>query len=239
MRRTSVLGIVAALSVSTLATSCATPQASSSERVPLGEAAKKWQSSEQPQEFLDFFRGTFHKLGITVEETGEQFTVVHEGDKFTFHAGVADVDFIVPVRQQNVDSLMGRAADGKLDDEDAFAIMKLMFTPLTREILRHPVTADDNLRKMSGVEDHIHVILLDPQGNEGASHTLVYQDNKWEVTPGLIGTPSRTFRMTAQQALDYQRHAFEAMQKNNPIAWAAFSGWYKEWRESCSTTART
>ncbi len=116
---------------------------------PLGEAAQKWANAEQPQSFVDFFRGTFTRLGITVVETGEQFTVIHQGQRFAFEAGATDVDFVIPIGQHNVDSLLARASDGALDDADAFGIMAVMFTPLTREILKHPVTADDGLRRLS------------------------------------------------------------------------------------------
>jgi hypothetical protein len=205
----------------------------------LGEAARKWASAAQPQSFLDYFRGTFTRLGITVTETGEQFTVIHQGDRFAFEAGVSDVEFLIPIGQHNVDSLLRRASDGQLDDADAFGIMAVMFTPLTREILKHPVTADDTLRRMSGVEDHLHVVLLNEKGAEGAAHTLVYKEGRWDVTAGLVGTPLRTFRMTAAQALEYQRHAYEAIKANSPTGWAAFSAWYKDWRETCSTTSTT
>jgi hypothetical protein len=202
---------------------------------PLGEAARKWASAEQPQSFLDFFRGTFTRLGITVVETGEQFTVIHQGDRFAFEAGAGDVEFLIPIGQHNVDSLLRRASDGQLDDADAFGIMAVMFTPLTREILKHPVAADDNLRQLSGVEETLHVVLLDENGKEGAAHTLSYKGGAWDVTSGLVGTPQRTFRMTAQQALDYQRQAYAAMKANSPGGWADFSSWYKDWRETCST----
>ncbi len=202
----------------------------------LGEAAQKWADAQQPQSFVDFFRGTFTRLGITVAETGEQFTVVHQGDRFAFEAGAADVEFVVPIGQHNVDSLLKRASDGVLDDVDAYEIMAVLFTPLTREILKHPVTADDTLRQLSGVEDHIHVTLLDDQGAPGASHTLTYSDGVWRVENGLVGTPLRSFRMNAQQALEYQRHAYEAIKTNSPLGWSAFSSWYKAWRETCSST---
>lgn len=221
----------------TVVGACATTPSTAAAPGPLGEAARKWASAEQPQSFLDFFRGTFTRLGITVTETGEQFTVIHQGDRFAFEAGVKDVEFLIPIGQHNVDSLLRRASDGQLDDTDAFGIMAVMFTPLTREILKHPVTADDTLRRMSGVEDHLHVILLDETGQEGAAHTLVSRGGAWDVTPGLIGTPLRTFRMTAQQALGYQRHAYAAIKANSPAGWATFAAWYKEWRETCSTTA--
>jgi hypothetical protein len=205
----------------------------------MGPAAQAWAKAEQPAEFVEFFRGTFKDLGVVVQESGERFTVTHTGTGFAFRDGIdeAKVDFVVPIKQENVDGMVTIAADGKLDDADAFAIMSVMFTPLTREIMKHPVTQDDTLRQLSGVEDSIHVILLDPQGNEGASHTMTYADKKWNVSEGLSGTPKRVFRINAQQALEYQRRAHAAIEANSPMGWNAFSTWYKEWRETCSTVA--
>ena len=90
---------------------------------------------------------------------------------------------------------------------------------------------------LSGVEDRIHVVLVDPAGKDGVSHTLSYADGQWSVDPGLIGTAQRTFRMNARQALDYQRHAYSAMKASSAAGWIAFGSWYKEWRESCSTVS--
>lgn len=75
---------------------------------------------------------------------------------------------------------------------------------------------------VSGVAKRIHVVLLDADGNEGASHTLVYAGGAWDVLAGQQGAAQRTFRMTAAQALDDQRHAYKAMRANNPVGWTAF-----------------
>jgi hypothetical protein len=130
---------------------------------------------------------------------------------------------------------VARAADGKLDDADEFAIMAVMFTPLTQKLLEHPATKDNNLRQLSGVEDLIHVTLVDPAGNPGPSHTLTYENDHWTVTPGLNGTPKRVFKLSPQEAREYQVRAFSASKANDVGSWSAFSSWYRDWRETVST----
>ena len=234
--RSVVLTAVLSSCAAVVAAGCASTPPPASSSSPLRAAAQRWAAAAHPGSFVAVFKGTFTRLGITVVETGEQFTIVHTGDRFAFEAGVADVEVIVPVTQHNVDDLLNRAGDGRLDDKDAYDIMTVLFTPLTREILKHPVSADNTLRQLSGVEERMHVILLAPDGSDGATHTLVY-DKQWDVLPGLQGTAQRTFRMTPTQTIDYQRHAYEAMRANSPLGWNAFSTWYKAWRETCSTTA--
>lgn len=231
--------IVTAISIgSIVGVGCASTPApsSTSSSSALGEAAQKWAAAEQPASFVEFFKGTFTRLGITVVETGEQFTVVHQGDRFAFEPGAKDVEVVVPVTQHNVDDLLARAGDGTLDDDDAYDIMSVLFTPLTREVLKHPVSADNNLRQLAGVEQRMHIVLLAADGSDGATHTLVYDNGTWDVLGGLQGTAQRTFRMTPAQAIDYQRHAYEALRANSPAGWTAFSTWYKRWRETCSST---
>jgi len=201
----------------------------------LGPAATKWANTPQPAAGIEFFKGTFDKLGIQLD-TGEEFTVVHTGTAFEFEPGIAkDADFIVPLTMQNIDNVIEYGKDGEVGPEEATKVMAVVFTPLTQEVLKHPVTADDNLRKLSGVEDHIHTYLIGPNGEEVASHTLIYtKEKKWVVTKGITGTPSRIFRISASDAVDYQRHAFTAIKKNNMVGWTEFATWYKAWRDDVS-----
>lgn len=204
----------------------------------LGEAALAWSKMEQPKEFVDFFEGTFDNLGLTVAETGEQFTVHLKDGRFTFESGIVEpVDGVVPLKQENVERMVTRVSDGKLDADDAYAIMAVLFTPMTREALKHRVASDENLKAAGGIDDHMYVVLLDPQGNEGASHTLLWKNKAWEVTEGKVGEPQRTFKLTAMQAREYQQQIMKAKKRNDPVAWLEFGAWYKGWRDSVSTVA--
>jgi len=59
-----------------------------------------WENVLQTPELVEYFRGIFNSLGVTVEETGEEFTVQHTGDGYDFEIGINEekVDFVVPVK---------------------------------------------------------------------------------------------------------------------------------------------
>jgi hypothetical protein len=224
----------AALAGLLLLTACATtrPEPPPS---PLGAAAQKWASTTWPPAMLDFFRGTFDKIGVVVEG-GESFTVTHLGDHVVINGGVDQgVDLTVPITAQHVDGLVERAADGHVDGEDAYAIMAVLFLPASRAFLTGPFLAHDAVLAAADVETLIHVTLLDPAGADGPSLTLEAKGDQWVVSDGLSGTPKRKFRVTAVQSQEYMREAFKARKGNNPAAWIAFGDWYKKWRETTSS----
>jgi hypothetical protein len=84
------------------------------------------------------------------------------------------------------------------------------------------------------VEDLTHVYLLNPSGGEASKHTLIYIKGQWLVLEGLYGNPRRTYRMTPDDSIEYQRKIFSAMQKNSFFTWWKFSSWYKKWRKTVS-----
>jgi hypothetical protein len=233
--------VLLSVAVAFVITGCASKDAvkpGSEAAQTLGPAAKKWNEVEQPKEFLEFFEGTFKKLAVTVEETGETFTVEHTGERFVFSNGRDDdAEYVVPVRMENIDRMVKRASDDKLDAEDAYAIVNLMFTPMTASFFKGDVIEDENLRKISDVEDHLHVTLIDAEGNDGSSHTVQFADGKWNIEAGLNGTPKRALRLTAEQAVDYMRHASEARRRNNPAGWLKFVNWYQGWRDGVTVAA--
>jgi len=69
-----------------------------------------WRNILQTPELTDNFRGSFNHLGIEVEETGERFTIHHQGSQFTFEEGISEesVDLIVPVKIQNINNMAAR-----------------------------------------------------------------------------------------------------------------------------------
>jgi hypothetical protein len=72
--------------------------------------------------------------------------------------------------------------------------------------------------------------------DEANKHTLIYVKNQWLVIEGLYGNPRRTYRMTPEQSLEYQRRTFTAIKKDSFWEWWRFATWYKEWRKTCSVT---
>lgn len=200
-------------------------------------AISAWNNIMQTPEIVDYFDGVFDKLGITVEGMDEEFTVHHQGDKITFSKGIDDdIDFLVPLQKQNILNMISHSKDGSISSEESWRILSVLFTPLTYETLKVPPLAINWRRKLAGVEDLIHVFLLDPTGGEANKHTLIYVKDQWLVVEGLHGEPRRTYRMTPEQSLDYQRRIFTAIKIDSFWEWWRFASWYKEWRKACSVT---
>ena len=174
---------------------------------------------------------------ITVEGMDDKFTVHHQGDKITFSKGIDDdINFLVPLKKQNILNMISHSKDGSISPEESWRILSVLFTPLTYETLKVPTLAVNWRRKLAGVEDLIHVYLLNPAGGEANKHTLIYVKNQWLVIEGLYGNPRRTYRMTPGQSLEYQRCTFTAIKKDSFWEWWRFATWYKEWRKMCSVT---
>ncbi|MAI86583.1 MAG: hypothetical protein CMF99_05405 [Candidatus Marinimicrobia bacterium] len=190
----------------------------------------------QTSAIVDYFDGMFTHLGIIVEETGEKFTIHHNGESIKFIKGLnkKNVDFIVPLGIQNIENMVSHAKSGTISNQESWQILSVLFTPLTKETLKSPVLSVNWRRKIAGVEDLTHVLLISPNGKEASKHTLIYVKNQWLVLGGLHGNPRRTYRMNPNQAILYQKKIFAAMQKDSFIGWFQFSSWYKKWRKSCS-----
>ena len=197
-----------------------------------------WKSILQTPELLSYFDNVFDNLGITIEETGEEFTIHHAGDKFIFSKGIVkdEVDFIVPIKLENIENMINHAQDGKIDASESWRILDVLFTPLTKVTLQNPVLSVNWRRKLAGVEDLTHVYLLNPKGEEASKHTLIYVKGQWLVLKGLHGSPRRTYRMTPEESLEYQRVIFKALKKDTFLGWIQFASWYKKWRKENSIT---
>lgn len=195
-----------------------------------------WSAIGQTPELVGYFQGIFTKAGVTVEETGETFTVTHHGDQVSFAPGLADdVEFVVPVHLENVTRLAAHAHDGAFNAEESWRIVQVLFTPVTRAALQSPLVRRNWVRWLAGVETLIHVHLIHPSGEERVSHTLAFAGNQWLVLPGLHGTPQRTYRLTPPQALDFQRQLYHALKTNTFGGWWRFASWYRQWRVTRST----
>ncbi|SUZ95938.1 uncharacterized protein METZ01_LOCUS48792 [marine metagenome] len=199
---------------------------------------ESWENILQTPELVEYFKGIFNSLGVIVEETNEKFTINHTGNSFEFEMGINEekVDFVVPAKLQNIQNMIAHSQDGKISLEESWRIMDVLFTPLTRVTLQTPVLSINWRRKLAGVEDLTHVYLINPTGGEASKHTLIYVKGQWLVLKGTHGKPRRTYRMNPEQAIEYQREIFAAMQKDTFWAWWKFASYYKKWRKTCSVT---
>ena len=81
---------------------------------------KSWENILQTPDLVKYFDGVFNHLGITIEETGERFTIHHTGSSFKFEEGIIEknVDFIVPLKEENISNMVSHAADGIISPEE-------------------------------------------------------------------------------------------------------------------------
>ena len=95
----------------------------------------------QTPEILSYFEGVFESLGVEIEETGEKFTIYHTGEKFVFQEGVNEesVDFVVPLKLENIQNMVSHTKDGVIDASESWRILDVLFTPLTKVTLESPV----------------------------------------------------------------------------------------------------
>jgi hypothetical protein len=200
---------------------------------------EKWRAVVQTPEIVGFFRGTFERAGIRIADTNEAFTCIHRGDRIEFEPQLDEsrVDYTVPIESYQVDRLAEEATAGALSEIEQFRVLRALFSPATAATLKNPVLSHGLLRRLSAVEDLIHVRLRspDPDQEPDTAHTLVHAAGQWLVFMGLHGRPRRTFELSMVDAIDYQRRVFHAMKQNDPLTWIRFASWYVSWRKRVST----
>jgi hypothetical protein len=193
-------------------------------------AGERWEQLTQQKFLADFFKDYFVNLGV------KEVTVLHKGDHFEIVRGIDEkkVDFILPIGTQNVLNLIKHAEDGKIDEQETYKILAVFFTPMTSMTLKNPLMTKNIPRAMSKMQNNVHVTLFNPTKTESVSHTLIYLNREWIVVPGFHGTPKRKFELNVAQALDYQKHVFDAIKANKKKTWREFKRWYMSWRKDVS-----
>lgn len=221
------------LSASILTLHSASNLGFSQEKILAGE---KWEKLTKQKFLADFFKDFFVNLGIEVVETGERITVLHKGDHFEIVQGIneKEVDYVLPISTQNVLNLIAHAEDNKIDEQESYRILAVLFTPMTSMSLKNPLMTNNIPRFFSKIENNIHVTLFNPTKTESVSHTLIYLNREWIVVPGLHGKPKRKFELNVAKALEYQKHVFDALQTNSRKNWWSFKRWYMKWRKDVS-----
>ncbi len=206
----------------------------------MGIALDRWQTVTQDPRVVGFFKGTFQRAGVRVSDTGEAFTVVHHGDHVTFEPALNEstTDFTVDIQQFQVDRFAEAASTGALEALAQYRAVRAIFTPATQATLRNPMMANGVLRRLARVEELIHVRLKSPVPDQepDTTHTLVHVRGQWLVIPGLHGRPARTFELSIEDAVFYQRHVLRALRGDNVLEWLRFGAWYLGWRPKVSRT---
>lgn len=204
----------------------------------MGTTLEKWQAVTQDPRVIGFFKGTFERAGVRVLDTGETFTVVHRGDRVDFEPTLSEstTDYIVEIEQLQADRFAEAARSGELDPLAQYRAVRALFTPATQATLRNPMLSNGVLRRLSRVEELIHVHLRSPitEQEPDATHTLVHVRGQWLVIPGLHGRAGRTFELSIADAVLYQRHVLRALRANTWSGWLRFALWYLRWRPTVS-----
>jgi hypothetical protein len=197
----------------------------------------KMQAAIQHPQVIEFFRGLFDSAGVRVIDTGETFTADHTGTNVVFTEGLNEdrVDFTVEITSAQIDLLLQYAGDGDLDDYERFRIMAVLAAPATEGALRRPAIKSKFLRsilfKIGRAESLMHVTLASPDGSSDIGHTIAYVDGAWIVTPGLHGDVPHVYRLTVDDAVEYQRKMLAARKANSITTWLAFARWYGKLRK--------
>lgn len=197
-----------------------------------------WKAVVDSRKVAELVAGLFERLGIVVSDTGEKFTCVHRPDRIDLEAGVDSgrVDYSVEVASTQIQRLADQTRTGELDETERFRIIRALFTPATASTLTAvPILSNPVVRRLTGAESLIHVRLRSPVSDEpDAEHTLVYAAHQWLVFPGLHGKAKRTFTLSTEQAIEYQRRVFAAVKANRLGDWLGFGRWYRAWRQAVS-----
>ena len=203
---------------------------------------EKWQALIQQPANVEFFKGLFERVGISVVDAHEAFTCIHRGDKIDFEAGLDRnaVDYTVEITEAQVGRLAEHVAAGDIGLAEQYRVMRALFTPATAATLKNPIMANAFFRRLSKIEDVTHVHMISPTPNEpdceDTYHTLIYVPGQWLVIPGLQGSPGRVFNLTMEDALIYHRRVFSALKANRWRSWMSFQRWYVGWRKQVSST---
>ena len=208
-----------------------------SQTVPDSLSVKKhWEPILKESKLAIYFSGMWESLGVTIDETGEKITVLHKGDHFELVDGVNEdsVDYSVKLRLFDVKNAASYAAEGGINSDESFRIMKTLFTPFVRASLQHPMMNKSGQMKLAGIENHVHVYLRGPNEGQVASHTMIFINKQWVVIEGIHGEAKRVFNITVDQAIEYQKAAFEAKKVDTKKSWKKYKMWYLKWRKTVS-----
>lgn len=201
---------------------------------------ERWDVVNRFPALLHFFRQVAEVAGISVTDTGEEFTCRVGADHMAMEPGIApDVQFVLHLKRLQIDRLADVVATGSLTDIELYRIVREVFTPAAVATLHSPIVRNPYLRKLSGVEDLIHVRLISPVPDEEPDtvHTIFYANRQWLAIPGLWGVPARVFELSVAEALEYHRRVTAAGRTDSLTSWLAFTRWYQGWRRGVSHKA--
>jgi hypothetical protein len=192
-------------------------------------ASEEWEELTNKEFLIEFFDGSFSNMGVRVQETGEEITIQHHGDRLDIVEGVNpdETDYVIDISTQDIRNMVSYATDGKITDTEAYPILSYMFTSITSLTLQNESMLENVPGFVKRKDNNIHVTLHSPDHTASVSHSILYLNKEWIVVPGLRGTPKRIYNMEVSDAMEYQRRVQEAITTDTRAGWKAFNKWYK------------
>lgn len=187
---------------------------------------------------VDWFRGVVQRAHLELQDTGEQFTVEHRGDRLDVRPGLRDkkTNVLIPLHSENLEWLAGAFSDDQITPEEEYRIVKYLLVPCLKAALEMPILKNPAFNKILRVDHHWQESLLDPEGKEDVQLTIVYVNKQWIVVPGFHGRAQRRLRLTAPQFIDFQKRVFAADASGNLAEWLKLANWYVKWRDAISVS---
>ena len=199
---------------------------------------EKCRALEHSAEVVALFNGLFERLAVHIIDTGEEFVFIHRGDRVDFEASNENipVDFGISIYSFQVDHALENAATGYNDEVARFYLVRELFHKTssgTRNTFNHPLTSNRLFRWMIQGKNLIHVYLQSPDPDEvkDAMYTLFFIYGRWHVVKGLYGSAKRVFRISVQDAWEFQRQIYAGMKSNSWGEWFKIARWYVGWRK--------
>lgn len=185
---------------------------------------------------VEWFKGLFSQAHLEITDTGEKFTILHDGNHVEILPGfqVKKPNFVIPLESENINRLTAAFSKDSISAQEEYRIVKFMLKPCLRAALEMPILNNPALLKIVKVDTHWQEALLDPQGNMDEQVTIVYVNRQWLVIPGFYGIPNRRLVLTSSQLLDFQRRVLAADASGKISDWTKLARWYVNWREEIS-----
>lgn len=141
-----------------------------------------------------------------------KFTVdIKDGD-----AGVTvgwDLDktpsFVLPLYAKNLENVKEVTADGVIDLNDAYRLIRVLFIPFLRGLYQGDYPHLPTDRSYLKLDNFIHVEVFNESGIEvdgfpgPARATVVNVDGQWLIFEGFQGNPDVRYSMNVNQALEF------------------------------------
>jgi len=199
-----------------------------------------WRSAPQPPSLVRMLDGLFRRLGVHIEDTGEELTCLHRGARIEFEPGVdhAGIDYLVRIYAFQAEQLAEEARRDDIDPLDQFRIARELLQGIAegvgrRNVLANPLMSNPILRAVIRGKNLAHLTLLspDPSQEPDANFSLLFVHPAWILVPGRVGMPKRLLRVSVDNGLDLQRHLFAASSSGGLLNWWRTALWYVEWRK--------